>query len=95
MADICTHALTEMCSCLPRRPPAYVAPHVAMRGPGERLPAWKCQCDLPHYKRHHVEWECFTKAEVAAFRAQHPTIKTDAHARVLRFIESFAPRAGR
>ena len=64
-----------------------------MREPGERLRPWSCQCDLPHYKRHYEQWECYTKAEVAAFRAQHPTIKTDGQARLLMFIESFAPSA--
>jgi hypothetical protein len=88
---ICDHALTEFCSCLPRRPVAYVAEHVEMRGPGERLPAWSCQCQVPHYKRHKQESDCIPQADVDAFKAQHG-ITSDGKARALMFIETFNGR---
>jgi hypothetical protein len=87
---ICEHALTEFCECIARRPPVYVAPHVEMRGPGERLPPWSCQCDLPRYKRHKDRIACQPQEDVFAFQVKHG-IKNQSVARALRFIESFAP----
>jgi hypothetical protein len=40
----CPHALTEFCSCIPRRAPVYTAPHVEMKSNHEREPEWRCQC---------------------------------------------------
>jgi len=51
-----------------------------------------CSCE-PMNPRHTSGAHCFTRAQVAAFRAYHPTLKTDGHARSLLFIESFAPRS--
>jgi hypothetical protein len=67
VAVICEHALAEFCDCIPRRPVAYVAEHVAMRDPGERLPIWRCTCDLPRYKRHRFEWDCTPQATIDAW----------------------------
>lgn len=74
----CAHALREFCTCLPRRPPVYVAPHVEMRGPGERLPAWRCQCARPDGRpllrnhRHREPWQCLSEQDVQLFVENNP-----------------------
>jgi hypothetical protein len=88
----CDHALTEFCECIPRRPPVYVAPHVAMRGPGERLPQWRCTCDVKPYKRHKDRIACIPQEDVEAFKAAH-NLKHDGVARALLYLESFKPKA--
>lgn len=95
---ICEHPLTAFCSCLPRRPPSYVAPHVQMRGPGERLPSWRCECRRPdgrpllRSRRHASEMDCLPLAEVEAFQRDHPEVKTLANARrMLWLAKNFAP----
>lgn len=56
----------------------YTAPHVAMRGPGERLPAWTCQCKRPDGRRllrnyrHTEPWQCLRDEDVSAFVAAYP-----------------------
>jgi hypothetical protein len=88
----CDHALTEFCSCIPRRPPAYVAPHVQMRGPGERLPQWRCTCPgLKPWKRHRSEIDCLPAEDVARFKAAHG-LRDAGLARSLLFLEQFKPR---
>ena len=75
--DAAGHLVTY-CSCAgPRRAPVYVRPHVELRGPGERLPAWSCQCKDPFTerpllksKRHQHEWECADQDDVDAFIAR-------------------------
>lgn len=94
---ICEHGLVEFCTCIPRRPPVYVAEHAALRGPGERLPPWQCQCVDPFTerrlrkgKRHADAIACQPQNEVDFFKAKHG-IASDGKARALLFIESFAP----
>ena len=94
----CEHALTEFCDCIPRRPSAYVAPHVEMRGPGERVPAWECQCRDPFTerrlrkaKRHKDRIACIPQEQVEAFKEAHG-LKHDGVARALIFLETFATK---
>lgn len=52
----------------------YERPHVELRGPGERLPAWTCQCKRPDGRRllrnyrHTSEMQCIPQAEIDAWR---------------------------
>jgi hypothetical protein len=94
---ICEHALTELCSCIPRRPTAYVAEHVEMRPTGERIPPWQCLCVDPWTnrrlrkgQRHKDAIACQPQEDVFAFQVKHD-IKNQSVARALMFIESFAP----
>ena len=48
-----------------------------------------CSCDPPN-SRHTSGTQCFSREEVAAFRAAHG-IRSDGHARALMFIATFAP----
>jgi hypothetical protein len=95
---ICEHALTEFCSCIPRRPTAYVAEPVEMRPTGERIPPWQCLCVDPWTnrrlrkgQRHRDAIACQPQEDVEAFKAAHG-IKDEGLARALRFIEGFRPR---
>ena len=88
---ICEHGVTDWCACIPR-PPAHIGERIEKRGPGERVPEWSCQCDLPRYKRHKQESDCIPQAEVDAFKARH-RLKSDGHARALIFIETFRRKA--
>jgi hypothetical protein len=65
---ICEHAANEWCACIPR-PPAHVGERVDKRGPGERIPAWRCECDLKRYRKHTEPWQCVPQAEIDAWRA--------------------------
>ena len=89
---ICEHALTEFCTCIPRRPPVYVRPHVEMKQTGERLPPWSCHCAVKPYRRHSSEIECIPQKTVDAFKRKH-RLTNDGLARALLFIESFAPKS--
>lgn len=58
-------------------PPYTIIPALYKR-PGERPPAWSCQCRRPDVRpllrnhRHRSPWECLTADDVAAFVAAHP-----------------------
>jgi hypothetical protein len=95
----CEHALTEFCSCIPRRPIAYVAEHVEMKPSGERIKPWSCQCRDPFTerplrkgKRHPDRIACIPQEDVDAFKQAH-NLTHDGVARALIYISTFAPKA--
>jgi hypothetical protein len=80
----CTHALTELCFCLPRP-----APHVGSRVEKTwRSDPWRCTCAVKPYKRHKDAIACQPAEDVEAFRVAHG-LKDAGHARALRYIEGF------
>lgn len=50
-----------------------------------------CACAIPN-PRHTSGMDCFTRSQVAAFKARHG-IGSEGKARALLYIESFAPRS--
>jgi hypothetical protein len=91
---ICTHALTEFCTCLRRRPPEFTAPHVELL-PGRVV--WRCSCKRPDGRpllrnhQHKDPWECLLPGDVLEFWSAHPEIKTESNARRLLWLhENFS-----
>ena len=70
--------MTELDRPLYDTPRRYWIDPPSLRGTGERLPEWRCQCKRPDgrpllRKYRHVEpWRCLSDMDVAAFVAANP-----------------------
>ncbi len=91
------------CDCgnaeLPRSDHPYVAVPVAFKPPGQREPAWCCQCTredgrpLLRNSRHQHPEECLTLAQIEAWRAANPAATCSLRvARSLAWMAQFAPK---
>jgi hypothetical protein len=67
----------------------YSARPALYRLPGERIPEWRCRCNVPSYRRHLEPWQCVTVHQVELWRARHPgSTCSERTARALCWLEN-------